>query len=143
MGKHKDYLKLQPNPVQFNSKQLYESHKRPLVILPRGGPERRQQGGTQGHGQRDVNGRGSITQSCVATLEGGGVSGAQKDPSQRLCTRLLLQASTGVEGEDVCSIEPLGGENILKTLDQMMQNYRKSGLYGQKCAIQTVYKVAV
>lgn len=75
-----------------------------------GAPESGEQGGTQGHGQRDVDGRGSVTQSCVAALDGGRVTNAQEgpsniEPSLIHPTRLLEQASTGLEGEDVGGIE--------------------------------------
>lgn len=50
--------------------------------------------------------RGSVTQSCVAALEGSGVTSTQDAPIQRLRTCFLLQASAGVESNDVCEGKP-------------------------------------
>lgn len=68
-------------------------------------PQRGQDGSAQGHNQRELHRRGSVTKSCCTTLEAAGVSGTQDGTGQRLPTEVRVQAAADVQGERPCGVK--------------------------------------
>ena len=68
-------------------------------------PHRGQDGSTEGHSQRELDWRGSITQVCGTTREGAGVASTQDGASQRVPTQVWVQAAADVQGDRSRCIE--------------------------------------
>lgn len=59
----------------------------------------------EGHGQRQLHGRGTVAQVRTAALEGTGVAGTKKAASQRLVTQVRVQTATKEKFHRTCGIE--------------------------------------